>query len=208
MKVYDVNNLSFKKYGRILKGFDFTQLINKLCETTDCPMDKTIYVPSDPTLEALPAYKFLRTKVYGEMPIQIGYCNGFNKKLNALEYHRDSEIDIVANDVILILGLRADINDDFTYDTSKCEAFLIPKGTAVEIFATSLHYSPACPENEGFRMAVILTKGTNTKLSEKHGQEFGEDLFLTAVNKWLLRHEECNDSDCPARLVGENLSIS
>lgn len=52
------------------------------------------------------------------MPIQIGYCNGHNSKLNALEYHRDSEINIAATDMILMLGLLTDVNDDYIYDTA------------------------------------------------------------------------------------------
>ena len=39
-------------------------------------------------------YAELQKKGYGELPIQIGYCNGKNYKLNALEYHRSSEIDV------------------------------------------------------------------------------------------------------------------
>ena len=59
------------------------------------------------------------------MPVQIGYCNGHNSKLNAVEYHRSSEINVAATDAILILGLLADVAEDFTYDTSKMEAFLV-----------------------------------------------------------------------------------
>ena len=41
---------------------------------------------------------------YGELPIQIGYCNGHNELLNAVEYHRSSEINLAATDAVLILG--------------------------------------------------------------------------------------------------------
>mgnify|MGYP002228031304 CR=1 FL=1 len=64
--------------------------------------------------------------LYGGMPIQIGYCNGHNHLLNAVEYHRDSEINIAVTDLILILGKEQDITEDHTYDSSKMEAFLIP----------------------------------------------------------------------------------
>lgn len=64
---------------------------------------------------------------YGEMPIQIGFCNGNNYKLNALEYHRTSEIDVAASDLILLLGWQADVEEDYTYDTSKVEAFCFPR---------------------------------------------------------------------------------
>ena len=38
--------------------------------------------------------------------------------------------------------LEQDIEDDYTYDTSKIEAFLLPKGTVAEVYATTLHYAP------------------------------------------------------------------
>ena len=71
------------------------------------------------------------------MPIQIGYCNGHNTKLNALEYHRDSEINVAATDAVLMLGSLQDVKEDHTYDTSLVEAFSVPAGPAVEVFATT-----------------------------------------------------------------------
>lgn len=113
---------------------------------------------------------------YGELPIQIGYCNGHNVLLNAVEYHRSSEINLAATDAVLILGSEADVTDDFTYETSKMEAFRIPAGTAVEVYATTLHYAPCHVDDAGFQVAVILPKGTNYPLDEAHAG--GEMHFL------------------------------
>jgi len=131
MKVLSVNDPAFKKYGRVVTNVDFAELVAEM-KKTPVP-EGVVYEPSVPELEALPVMKALSETVYGEMPIQIGYCNGHNTKLNALEYHRDSEINVAATDAILMLGLRADVEEDFTYDTSKVEAFLVPEGTAVEV---------------------------------------------------------------------------
>ena len=60
--------------------------------------------------------------------------------LNALEYHRSSEANVAVTDIILLLGQQSDITEDFTYDTAQLEAFFIPAGTAVELYATTLHY--------------------------------------------------------------------
>ena len=95
-----------------------------------------VYEPSVKELEELDAFEKLSTVVYGGMPIQIGYCNGHNTKLNALEYHRDSEINVAATDAVLMLGSLQDVKEDHTYDTSLVEAFSVPAGTAVEVFAT------------------------------------------------------------------------
>ena len=172
---------------------------------TPVPEDVT-YVPSVEEMEALPVAKELQNKGYGGLPIEIGYCNGHNKKLNAVEYHRNSEINVAATDAILMLGLEADITSDFTYDTSRVEAFLVPKGVGVEVFATTLHYAPCGVDGNGFKVAIVLPKGTNYDLKSKHAD--GEDGHLTAVNKWLLGHPEGGlPEGSPMGLVGENLSL-
>ncbi len=204
MEIKKITDAAFRKYGRIIEGVDFTELLNAM-EKTPLP-DDVIYVAGDPELEKLPVCEELSVKLYGEMPIQIGYCNGHNNKLNAFEYHRDSELNIAQTDAVLIVGLRADVTDDMTYDTSKAEAFYLPAGTGVEVFATTLHYAPARSGGEGFRVVIVLPKGTNLDLTHKH--EGGEDGNLTAVNKWLIGHPEGGlPAGSPLGLIGENLSI-
>lgn len=139
--------------------------------------------------------------------IQIGYCNGHNVLLNAVEYHRSSEINVAATDAVLILGSEQDITDDFHYDTSLMEAFKIPKGTAVEIYGTTLHYAPCDLNNEGFKVTVVLPKGTNEPLDEAHKD--AEDKLITAKNKWLIAHAEGGqDPAAFIGLVGKNLNIN
>lgn len=205
MKICSVTDEKFKKYGRVVKNVDFTALV-KAMDETPCP-DDVVYVPGDAALEALPVMKELTNKTYGELAVQVGYCNGHNCMLNALEYHRSSEINVAATDAILMLGCQQDITDEFTYDTSKVEAFLIPAGTAVEVYATTLHYAPCGVDGAGFKVVVVLPKGTNLELEEKH--EGGEDAHLTAKNKWLLGHPEGGlPEGSPMGLVGKNLNIN
>ncbi len=203
MEIKKVTDPAFRRYGKVITGVDFSELVEKLADTP-CP-DDVIYVASDAELEKLPVAAELSRVVYGEMPIQVGYCNGHNKKLNAFEYHRDSEVNVAQSDAVLILGHQQDITEDFTYDTSKAEAFFLPAGTAVEVYATSLHYAPANPGEEGFRVAIVLPRGTNFDLETEHKGE-GEDSHLTAKNKWLLGHPE-GVPEGPFGLVGENPSI-
>ena len=164
MTVRKVTDPAFKAYGRIITGYDFSGLL-KAMEQTPLPED-VIYIPSLPEMEALPAAKELENGIYGQMPIQIGCCNGHNKKLNAVEYHRDSEVDIAVDDLILILGKQQDIEEDHTYDTSRMEAFLVPAGTAVEVYATTLHYAPCHVKDEGFRCVIVLPRDTNLDTCE------------------------------------------
>lgn len=211
MEIKKVTDAAFKKYGRVISHVDVTELVAALKETP-IPAD-VVYEPSVESLEKLPVKEELSRVIYGEMPIQIGYCNGHNKKLNALEYHRDSEINIAAEDAVLMLGSLQDVEADFTYDTSKVEAFLVPAGTAVEIYATTLHYAPCHVEDGGFQVAVVLPKGTNYELKEAHakvenGKAPNEDALLAAVNKWLIGHAEGGLPEGSfLGLKGENLSL-
>lgn len=207
MKVYQVTSKEFKKYGRVL-DLNTDALVAAMTESTPLPSD-VVYVPSDATLESLDLAKQLETEVYGELPIQVGYCNGHNVMLNALEYHRSSEINIGATDAILMVGSQQDVTDDFTYDTSKVEAFFLPKGTAVEVYATTLHYAPCQTTEDGFRVCVVLPKGTNEELDEVHKKDVkeGEDALITAKNKWLIGHVEGGlPEGSHIGLIGENLS--
>lgn len=205
MKIYQVTDSEFRKYGRILKNVD-TDALLKAMENTPLPED-VIYVPSDSELEALPVCRQFQNEVYGEMPIQIGYCNGNNYLLNAVEYHRSSEINVAQRDLILLLGSQQDINDDYTYDTSKIEAFLLPAKTAVEIYATTLHYAPCNANEDGFRCVVVLPRDTNLELTASHKTE-GEDKLLTARNKWLIAHKDSGlEGQAFIGLVGENISV-
>lgn len=182
MQVYTITDERFRKYGKLIKDIDFTELIEKMKETP-LPSD-VIYKPSVSNLEELEVFGKLQDVIYGEMPIQIGYCNGNNYRLDALEYHRSSEVNIAVTDAVLLLGCQQDITYDWKYDTSKLEAFLLPKGYGVELYATTLHYAPCNAEKDGFRVVVVLPKGTNEPLETQHAE--GEDQYITAKNKWLL----------------------
>ena len=204
MEMKKITDEAFRKYGRVVQGYDFEPLVEALKKTPD--YDGVAYEPSVPELEATDTAVLLRKKTFGELPIQVGYCNGVNYKLNAVEYHRSSEINVAATDAVLILGMQQDITDDFTYDTSKMEAFLVPEGIAVEIYATTLHYAPCSVGDGQFKVGIVLPAGTNYPLEEAHAE--WEDALITAKNKWLIGHAEGGlDAGAHIGLVGKNLDI-
>ena len=204
MKIQKVTDPAFRKYGQVLEGYDFTGLIKEM-KHTPVPED-VIYVPSVEELEALDIMKDLQNKGYGGLPVQIGYCNGHNKKLNAVEYHRNSEINVAVTDLVLLIGHQQDIEPDHTYDTSKIEAFLVPAGTGIEVYATTLHYAPCHVNAGGFQCVVVLPKGTNTDLTFQT-EKMGEDSLMTAKNKWLIAHEDAKIAGAFNGLKGENITI-
>ena len=167
------------------------------------------YVPEQAELQALAIEKDLRNNAYGGMPIQIGWCNGHNTKLNCLEYHRDSELNVGVKDFILLLAKREDlVNGEL--DTGKVAAFRCPAGTLIEVYATTLHYAPCNAEKDaGFKTIVVLPKGTNLDKPEIAVKN-AEDEILWASNKWLLAHAESSEAAQGAKVLlkGENIDIA
>lgn len=204
MKIQNVTEPGFGKYGKVLNGYSIVRIVKEM-EHTPLP-EEVIYVPSVEEMEVLAEAEALKNGAFGGLPIQIGYCNGDNHTLNALEYHRSSEVNIAVTDMILLLGSQQDIRSDYTYETSAVEAFLMPEGTAVELYATTLHYAPCTAKPGGFRCAVILPRDTNTELNFVPGKE-GEERLLTAKNKWLIAHHESGIEGAFCGLMGENITL-
>lgn len=204
MQILKVTDEAFRQYGKVIKDLDVSDIITAMSETP-CP-DDVVYEPSIESLEACKSAQSVSDSLYGGMPIQIGYCNGHNHLLNAVEYHRDSRNQHRRNRPDPDPRKRTDITEDHTYDSSKMEAFLIPAGTTIEVYATTLHYAPCNVAASGFKCVVVLPKGTNTDitLEEKHTPE---DDLLFARNKWLLSHPDANIAGSVAGIKGENLSV-
>lgn len=206
MIIWDVSDVRFKKYGKVVKGYDCSELIRNMEEIS--LTDGVIYIPSEPKLEALEIFNEIQNRQFGGLHIQIGYCSGSNVTLDALEYHRSSEVDIAATDLILLLGRQQDLDpEQYTYDASKVEAFYVPAGTMVELYATTLHYAPCNGKNGGFRCAIVLPYGTNMQLETK--QHDLEDRLLFAKNKWLIAHPDTDLAQQGAYIgiMGKKLSV-
>ena len=214
MRIKSVFSHSFEKYGEVLTGYDVKDLLKKLDDTTKKPDNAVIYEPGDAGLESLPIAREFSENAYGGMPIQVGYCNGNNTKLNCLEYHRGSEINIPSNDIILLLAPLQSVKNG-KLNTSAVEAFYVPAGTVVLVYETTLHYAPCTAvkngevSKEGFRVIVVLPKDTNTekpKITEKNI----EDKLLWARNKWLIAHPDSSEAKQGAfvGLSGINIDIA
>ena len=208
MKIESVHDRAFAPYGKVLEGYDTGELLATLERVTPLP-EGTAYVPSQPELEALPIAGQLAGNAYGGMPIQLGWCNGHNTRLNCLEYHRDSEINCGTRDFILLVAREDDIVDG-RLDTARVRAFRVPAGEVVEVYATTLHYAPCSAKaGEGFRVLVALPRGTNGPRPEITPLN-GEDRMLWACNKWLLALGESAEAAQGAvvALDGENIDIA
>ena len=208
MKIESVYDAGFAPYGKVLTGYDTKELLETLEQVTPLP-EGTDYVASQSELEALPIAEQLSSNAYGGMPIQLGWCNGHNTKLNCLEYHRDSELNCGTTDFVLLLAKLDDLKDG-VLDTAKVRAFRVPAGVLVEIYASTLHYAPCNgASGQGFRVMVALPRGTNGPKPEVTPVN-DEDKRLWACNKWLLAHADSSEAKqgAPVLLTGENIDIA
>ena len=208
MKILSVYDKEFAAYGHVITGYDLTELLETLDRISPLP-EGVEYIPSNAVLEALPAAKLFAVNEYGGMPVQLGWCNGHNTKLNCLEYHRDSEVNLGTQDFILLLAKIDDVEDG-KLDTAKVKAFFCPAGVPVEVFGTTLHYAPcSAAKGEGFKVLVILPRGTNGPKPEMTPLN-DEDKMLWACNKWLLAHPESGEAAAGAvqALTGINIDIA
>ena len=190
LKFYSVNDLEFKEYGEVITDIDATEFMIA-AKNIKNPESGAQYVPSEETLEKLSSASMFKERFFGQLPAQIGYCWGYNTKLDATEWHTSSEINIATTPVILLLAKRCEVENG-KIDSSCFKAFYVPKGTVIETYATTLHYTPCEAEKSGFGWVVILPEGTNTPLDQKTDYP-----LLWAKNKWLIAHKD------NAELVGD-----
>ncbi len=183
LKILSVSSEEFLTFGRIIKDVDVTEII-EVANSIENPKEGSVYVASEEKFEKLEIASKIQEKCFGTLPAQLGYCYGHSNFLNATEWHTSSEINIAVTDLVLILGHLWDIKDN-KIDSSKFKAFYLPKGTMVEVFATSLHFCPCETSEEGFGCVVGLPKDTNLPLEAET-----PDKTLFRKNKWILAHNE------------------
>lgn len=209
VKIYSVFSDEFETYGRIVEGFDFSSLCDYMKNETSVPEKNNIYIASDKKMESLPVFTEIQNKIYGQMPIQIGYCNGRNTTYNGFEYHKGSEINIAVTSFCLVLGNVWQIKDNKFYVGDE-KVFFVPEGAAIELYQTTLHLSPCTVSDEGFKAIVVLPAGTNTPLDKCEKSVVGESALLLQKNKWVIAHPERKpliEQGAVAGLIGENKEI-
>lgn len=181
MKIYNITDAEFRDYGTIL-DIDVSEIM-AVAEKIAMPESGSAYELSRPDFEELDIAKEIKLKYFGGIKTQTGYCYGRANRMDALEWHKNSEINIAVTDMILLLGKVQDVKDG-RYDSANVKAFKVPKGAAIEVYATTMHFCPINTEDSGFGCVVVLPVGTNAVLEQK-----SPDKLLFKTNKWLIAHE-------------------
>jgi len=202
--IHTVHDPIFQKYGCVVERYDFSELLSYIMQTP-MPAAGNAYVPDMITTHQFDIFNKLQDQLFGEMPIQLGYCNGYNNMLDALEFHKGNEVDVAATDCILLLSSIIDMENG-RLQSSKITAFYVNAGEAVELYGTTLHFAPCMVNPSGYKTAVVLPKGTNQPLSRK----YPEDPLLRMSNKWLIAHPDCKrfaDSGAYLGIDGSNICV-
>jgi len=218
LSIMPVGDPSFRRYGRLLTHYDPAEIIGRAQRILPATAG-VAYEPSVAALEQPCAFnQAIVEEVYGGMPIQVGWCYGSNLAMNALEYHRGSEVNVCLTDVVLLVGHVQDVcwGDDpdqgqISYDTRQVAAFYAPAGAVVELSPWNLHYAPIhCVAGGSFATLVYLPKLTNEPLPFSV-PAIGENRLLFAVNKWLLAHPSVaslQEAGAYAGLAGDDIVVA
>ncbi|MBR5093713.1 MAG: DUF4867 family protein [Oscillospiraceae bacterium] len=183
MKIYF--GAAFAPYGRVLGGADAA--LSAALAATERPAEGNLYRASVEALEALPLMAELRRVSFGGMEIQAGFCNGHGDRLNALEYHKCSELSYSTTGLVLLLALPSDLEGD-RLDAGRIRGFYLPPETLVELYPRTLHFAPCRVREEGFDCLVVLEKGVNAPLERVDTSAPGEEKLLWMRGKWLICH--------------------
>lgn len=202
MKILSVTDPLFKEYGSVL-DIDSSEIVAYLKNKAKTPEENNIYVRDDSSMHSLKSIEEIKESVYGLGDIEVGYCNGYNSLLNCMEYHACPEVDIAADDLVLLLARKEDIHDGIL-DSKDVKAFLLKENQAVILNPYTLHFSPCKLSEDGFRCAIILSDKTNMDL-----ESVPKGKTLWKVNKWLLAHKDSKQASLGAYIgiVGENLKV-
>ena len=204
--LFSVEDEAFAPYGQILGGGDAA--LSAAMAATEIPVEGNTYRASVPGLEAVPLTTEIRRAAFGEMEVQAGYCNGRGFTLNAMEYHKCSEVNYSTTGLVLLLALPSDVKAD-CLDASDVKGFYLPPETLVEIYPRVLHFAPCRVGEDGFNCLVVLEKGVNAPLDRVDTAAPGEEKLLWMQGKWLLCHPDSPQARNGAfvGIRGENLQV-
>jgi len=198
-KIDRASSRNFQKYGRIYE-YAVDEAINYALNNISHAKD--FYQASYEGLESIPIIQTISADLFGGLPVQAGPCTGYNKALTGFEYHQGSEVIIAATDCVIILGKREDMEGN-TYQSEKVELFYVEKGQVIELYGTTLHYTP-CNVEDFFMTTVLLLKGTNEAVEKPNG-------ICIKKNKYFITHpsqtEKVEAGNYPG-LLGEMIHIN
>jgi hypothetical protein len=212
--ILTLDSSRFRKYGRILKGLDVSQLIETADALTKIPETGNVYEASLQELQNCAVSKQFGT-YFGDMPIEVGYCNGRNQTINGMEYHKSPELFVAVTDCVQFLCSFENLREFNSVDSQDAEVFFFPKGSVSLIYANVMHLAPCTVRGIGFKSIIVLPLATNEPLEEEakelaRANPDPEARLLFKKNKWMIAHsqrEQLVSQGVHVGLEGENRRI-
>ena len=209
LPLFSVTDPEFEAYGRLLPlpKEEEEELFSAL-EATPLPEAGNVYFASLPELERVRAARRFGRTVFGGMPTEAGCCNGRGFTLNALEYHKCSEVNYSTGGLVLLLALPEQLKNG-CLDSRLVKGFYLPPRTAAEIFPRVLHFAPCRICRDGFRCLVVLEQGVNEALERTDPSAPGEEKLLWMRGKWMTCHPDSPQAakGAFAGIRGTNLTL-
>lgn len=206
LTILSVNSAVFNEYGQVLSNIDPTEMLAKLNQHL-IPKSGSTSVIADADLLDTQMAEQLRLTVFGGQQIQIGYYNGHNDHLDALEWHHAPEVMVATANVCLFLGQRAKLTRN-GYAVGALRTFFVPAGTVIALYGTTMHYAPLQTSEDGYRCMVALPANTKTDLPAKMGNV---DPLLHKRGQWLIAHPDNHaliEQGVVAGIMGKNLALN
>lgn len=194
-----ISNKDFKKFGDIKTKYDTYEITKYFDNNVPVSNNGNNYVTSNSEIERLNIIKELSNDIYPAMPTQAGECVGHGTDFSAVEYHQGSETNIFFTDTIMVLAKRSQMTLNSINIQEKGEIYFIPRGTIIEFYSDTLHYTPIQVTKNGFKILVLVIKGTNEELPK----EFKSDnKMIVKVNKFQVVHKSRTDKIAQGAIVG------
>ena len=189
--IKQISDPEFSKYGKIYTNYDVTDVMEYMDKNITIDKTSNIYVPSNAELEKISSMQTIATDIFAGMPFEAGECTGQSSNFTAVEYHQGSELNVMLTDVVMVLGKRNILEENGTFNAKEQgELFFVPRGTVVEFYSDTLHYSPIKVDNSGFKIIVMLPAGSNQPLPENF---HSNNPRIVKKNKFQVVHESRTD---------------
>lgn len=206
LPLYCVTDAAFAPFGRVLGPAG--EALRAALSARPIPASGNAYEASCPGLEAPEEVRALADAVFGGMDWQAGCCSGRGDTLNALEYHKCSEVNATTTGCVLLMALPEALRDG-ALDSRDVTGFYLPPDTVIEVWPRVLHFAPCRVTETGFNCLVILERGVNAPLPRKDPAARGEARLLWMRGKWLVCHPDSPQAagGACAGISGANLQL-
>lgn len=200
-KILTLDDPSFNEFGVVYHQYDadFASIETEM-DKVQMPSVGMQYVGSNKGLEAIPAIQAMSNDIFAGMPTQAGQTIGHANSFSAIEFHQCSELNVMMDDVIMVLGRRQNLEKTGSFNpNTEGKIYYMPKGTVVEIYNDTLHYAPIEVTKAGFKVIVILITGTNDELPDNF---VTTNKRVVKKGKFQVVHESRTDKIAAGAVVG------